>query len=462
MTTSRSQLQPCLAELLRTCVKPKPIVLQIARIVTQETTADDTNPKHRPPHTPRFYLTDGELCIQALLQPKLLTEHEVKVGDIVEVNDFGVRKAKRVNGNGKIVYLGVQNFSVLKETPLQDWADAGGFLRDIEHTEEPSPKRRRLTPPPSTQTGVGLIPKLTSNMKSARSEQGTTRTSGRKHAREASTDSESDFESAEVSLSQIQKRRQALNDLRQPEVSPAEGLHTKEDQPSSVLKAQHDTQAVSSVNTVRTPVPPSNPDPPPTDIAVLSKPTQPPPPVPTILPPYHPLSTLLTKPPQTPISLLTIVTYVSPNILTKPSSPFPPKRNIKLLDPSLSTHPLGHYYPQGVMLAVYKDARSFKPAVGSVVLVRGVVVQRVRLRDGPGTGREGLIMNVYGNVQEKLEGMANLESGGAVESGGGGAGAGAARGVKWVETDEEVLERMGWDVKGLKGWWEERCKDTQK
>ena len=151
MSDTEQKLQPCLAEILRTCIKPASMVLQVDGIVTQETTVDSGNRSSAPRSSntiTRFHLTDGELCIQALLQPVLLAHHDPKVGDRIEVRDFVIRKARRLNGSGKIIYLNIQDFAVLNQHNTKDWDGEGGFVKsDQEERSEPSPKRRKRNKP---------------------------------------------------------------------------------------------------------------------------------------------------------------------------------------------------------------------------------------------------------------------------------------------------------------------------
>jgi hypothetical protein len=458
-----SHLQPCIAEVLRTCIKPISIVLRIVRIVMVSQETEESSPKQRPQSVPRFSVTDGQLVLQALLTPTLLADTKFKVGDFIEVTEFTVRKAKKLNGEGKVIFLGIQDCSLLGQHLVEDWTDEGGFIRETTRVaeQETSPRGRRFTSPPS-QTGVGLTSISSTATMSSTSERLNTTKPGQKHARQASKDSESDFESTEVNLFQVQRRRQALRNL-QANTSTSQ---VSEFQETAQPLSGDPHEATSAVPTITPPVNPtltrtgptstrpsrSSPEsanPPPPTHHLPKLPTHLPPPI--TIPPYQPLSSLLHHPLSTPATIFVLTTYVSPNLISKPNSPFPPKRNIKLVDPSLFTHPLGTHYPQGVMLAVFKDARTFLPKVGDVLLIRGVVVQKITLRDGAGAGREGVILNVYANVTEKLAGMVGAE-GGVPMAGGE---------EKWVERDEGRLEEMGWDVKGLKGWWEEKGRSSQ-
>lgn len=423
MSDTEQKLQPCLAELLRTCMRPESMVLQVDGIVTQEPTVDlgNRSSASAPSKTiTRFQLTDGELCIQALLQPLLLADHDLKVGGRIEVRDFVVRKAKRLNGGGKVIYLNIRDFALLNQHSTKDWDGEGGFVKsDEEEDIEPSPKRRRRNtnrvahPSDDSQKGKQLpeadleAPSHTRN--------GSMTTNG-------DAESEDEFESLNIDLPQVQQRRQTLRTIRQadtPAASPSDGSEQPESPSRSgtAPEQRHDPTQL-------------NHEEPPGDAAKLRS-SSPPTPVsslpihnpPPLTPPYHPLSSLLSPdlPSKNyPITTLAIITYVSSALLSKPNSPFPAKRNIRILDPSLSQDPS---HPQGLSVAVYVDAKTFLPQPGTIALFRGIVMQKF--------GRE-IILNAYATLKDK---PAN---------------------EKWYIDDDQALEDMGFDIKGMQRWWEER------
>ena len=220
----------------------------------------------------------------------------------------------------------------------------------------------------------------------------------RSQAEDDVTDNESNsddgFESLDVDLHTIQERRQTLHNLQQTAAIPRPECE------------ENDTQ--------ETPRHVTPPPPPPTTFSSHHK-SRP------LTPPYHTLSALLssTLPHKNyPLTTIAIITYVSPSLLSKPNSPFPPKRNIRLLDPSL---PKSH--TQGLTLAVYIDAKTFFPAAGTIALFRGVVMHKF--------GKE-VILNAYAPLKDKPESE------------------------KWYVDDEVTLVEMGFDVKGMRAWWEHR------
>lgn len=445
MTEEDRQLQPCLAELLRTCVKPASMVLHVDRIVSQET-AVSANPSESSRAVTRFYLTDGELRIQALLKPSLLADCAVKVGDKIHLRDFVVSKAKRLNGSGKIIYLGIQQLDIVDQENSDHREQEGGFIKDDEVPLEPSPKRRKLDSSSSEATNVpGVIPSPPATMNRPRyrsKTQGSAIIQGKGHGRNDSIGSaDDDFESVDVDLSSVRQRRQALRSLHQPVLSPGQSSETKEQgQPKASPKlspqsAPPDLPPTIKANPIQSSTPKATTIEDRHTIPLSHELARPhasrepptvhqtrPPSSPNLTPPFHTLASLLSPSLPTrnyPLSTLAIITYISPTLTSKPNSPFPPKRNIKLLDPTL---PLAQY-PQGFTLAVYVEARSFLPAPGTIALFRGIVMQKFR---------DEVILNAYGGLKEKPEEE------------------------KWFIDDERVLEGMGLDVMGLRRWWDEK------
>ena len=157
------------------------------------------------------------------------------------------------------------------------------------------------------------------------------------------------------------------------------------------------------------------------------------------IPPLHTLSSLLQPPPHLPLpspsyacSIFAVTSWCSRN-LTYPSyawSPFPPKRHIKIQDPSIvSRHP-------GITLAVYDSAGTFKPKVGTVTLFRGVVMQR---------WENEVILNAYARRADR-------------DGDFGSAGHGER---EWYVDDEERLIGMGHDFRKMKDWWAERSQGRE-
>ena len=242
----------------------------------------------------------------------------------------------------------------------------------------------------------------------------------------ADAESDDEFESLDIDLSQVQQRRQTLRTIQQASVaaaSPRDDSAQRESPPTP----QEEPEEPYSPTDLDHEEPPGNGS----KLASSSSSTPgsflPTHNLPSLTPPYHPLSSLLSPnlPSKNyPLTTLAVITYVSSALLSKPNSPFPPKRNIRILDPSLARDPS---HPQGLSVAVYVDAKSFLPVPGTIALFRGIVMQKF--------GRE-VILNAYATLKDKAENE------------------------KWYIDDEQVLEAMGFDVKGMRRWWEDRVNEN--
>jgi hypothetical protein len=146
----------------------------------------------------------------------------------------------------------------------------------------------------------------------------------------------------------------------------------------------------------------------------------------------HPttLVTLLSQPPQKSFAcplLLAVISWVSPSLIHRANTPFPPKRHIKIHDPSI----IDRY--SGITVAVFVDAEKFKPSVGTVGLFRGLTMNWVQ-------GGQDVILNRY-----------PFKDGEGVDG---------AR--EWFIGDEGRLAEMGYDVEGWKASWNERSRARKK
>ncbi|KAK5062775.1 hypothetical protein LTR84_004850 [Exophiala bonariae] len=150
-------LRPCLAELLRTCVYPPRLLLKVEHVFrpaesdrngrSTMPTSNQTQPsgdhdnldvelRQSTPQSLRLALSDGQLQIQAVLATKLHTKEllELRKGDLLELKKFQVRRAPRVNGNGKVVYLGVDACEwVGSVTQEADEDLGGGFIPEVDY-----------------------------------------------------------------------------------------------------------------------------------------------------------------------------------------------------------------------------------------------------------------------------------------------------------------------------------------
>jgi len=513
------KVTPCLADLLRTCVHPPALLLQVEHVLCSDehsydrghvTAEEDESRQDNEdesgqsiPLYVRLALSDGELQIQALLATNLQTKEllEVRRGDLLEVKEFRVRKAPRVTGHGSVVYLGIEACQWAGTTAeIADEELAGGFFVEqglIEASGE--------DPLPTSSTIPRIARWGSSTEEEHNTEEATTPTThlsdskpsdvfriGRKRSRERQdvadklskrepcetkqipskvratptrrlkvrfaglTDDEAhgsdddDFETIAISPSTIQKRREVLHYVSQnapsrlvaapksfqlfdgkgagddagesPPISPEKQTARRRQNerergvgsPSgSNINSQPGIQATepqSPVSLTAGKHPPCPPDSSHPETQFPGSSTS------LLNPPIHTLATLLHSPTlprrNYTCSVFGVVTWLSPALTHKPNSPFPPKRHVKIHDPSISARRVG------VTLAVYVDAREFMPVVGTIALFRGVTMQRW----------EGeVILNAY----------ASLKDGGQ----------------EWFVCDEGRLQEMGFDVTGLRKWW---------
>jgi hypothetical protein len=437
--------------------------LRVEKIVVQTLSLDGAqNSSHDEPSTSSdkeqcegeayvLWLSDGELMIQAVLEQPLHHMFETgkcAIGSLLEITRFRVRRAKRIHGLGEVIYLAIADCETVPSrnpaisTGAYDLSNEGGFIRD----GIPSPKRKRrfssplaesLRQPPSP-TAVRDVP--------------------------LSQDLEWDgFETIEVDAEVLDRRRQALRGLSS-NTKPSASLNASEDQTLrkrrkllnneagsvSILHGRHDKavhfadedggkaledpissgdlpQAESSkflaIHQRKRPIPP---------LSALIKPSAITPAISSsTTPPLHTLISLLQPPSHSPLpsrnyacSVLAIISWCSPNLIF-PRHAQSPKRHIRIHDPSIA------FRYAGITLAVYDNAQTFKPEIGTVALFRGVVVQRW----------EGeVILNTYARRPDRDRDVREDEDG--------------ERG--WYVDDEERLVGMGYDVRGMRDWWSER------
>lgn len=435
--SSRQQtpdIQPVIAELLRTCVHPPVLPLQVDHVVRQPTTNGVSKDTVRHGYVTKLFLTDGELLIQALLHRKLSTLPEIEdlnAGDIVEIHDFVVKKVKRRNGRGHVVFLGVENCYVIKQetktrveeklekatsaSSLRDRTRlanddgdlevdeleqemAGGFFRDEsiasarakggdKHSPWDEPSNQSLE-----QKSLSTFPTITPPRSSNRKRKHTTIM--------VDSDSDNGFETASVDMSTVKRRRQVLHELDRNIVSSPNRPSTREHAVPSKLAASDTNGRLTDHlprNVEKTSIAVGQFDgsitnttdnrqlvPPRTSIHSSQ---------PSPWGPFRPLASLYS--PSLPaksfvLTTLVVPTYVSSHLISRPNGPLPAKRHIKIIDPSLASRLKisgSNLSGRGITVSVFRDALGFKPAVGHVALLRGLVMQR--LRNGE------VILNVY-------------------------------------------------------------------
>lgn len=467
------RLRPCIAELLRTRVQPRSLLLRIEKVIIEEASYFGSyeaklkdEDEHAQRRAYRLWLSDGEIVIQAVLAGHLHPIFEsdaTSEGSLLDLKRFKVQRGKRKHGAGEVVYLAIADYDVAisakPATPSAiDLDNEGGFIR--EQSQTPPTKKRGLSSPESGMARVFPPPVAMHTITSSQ---------------------ESDcFEDAQVDKEALGRRRQALhelsNNLHPTKTAKIERDHTESPRKRRRLLDRNDASTAihlpaqsqgidhahitepkqhHSIPPVKTsfaksPIQPSSAHSRPSSSGSASmrlpaldegksKPSPSPAPPPSEPPqtqsapppPLHTLNSLLHPPSHSPLpsrnylcSVFAIITWVSPTLLyPRPNSPFPPKRHIKIHDSSIASR------YAGITLAVYDNAANFKPVVGTMGLFRGVVMQRW----------EGeVILNAY--ARKRIEKEKEKERDGKED---------------WFICDEERLGGMGFDIVRMKQWWEE-------
>ncbi|KAK5938901.1 hypothetical protein PMZ80_009093 [Knufia obscura] len=603
------ELRPQIAELLRTCVHPQSLLLRVAYVELIDVKYDRheqaaSNSTNSTQHfdgvhhfTLKFVLTDGELMIQALLHRKLSGLRDaahIAVGDLLDIRTFAIKKSKRLNGEGHIVYIAIEDCHfLLQPSPKsqrlakdeQESANigsrkrrrgpqehirsfsadedesAGGFLRpstvkrqrfsgpasslDGEDEEikdfssgghrlldEGSPTARGAKADPTTPTMKPMNAKAqgvhnNSSKQSIEKSSSKGRLSSTFGARTALSDEEDEdndfFEEAEVNLATVKKRRTVLQKLDSNAfTTPRSPILDKEAIDHGVKKliaGSTNTQPVTPYNAapyettnemlqndldeeqktkakVQFAQPPhqasrrdgtfalsQTPTPLPqqrkTHIAPQAKSVQPTAPsqptqqslLPT--PPYHTLRSLRDPPPNQPLPnknyilmTLAFITWTGTSLIHRAGSPFPPKRHLKIVDPSLSssrppsrndqppqqsgssTFTAQTAFQDAVTVAVYLDAANFKPVAGTLALFRGLVMQRL--------GNGDIILNAYGRLKEqRFEEGSGTNVTGSVDAN---VDDSTGSDTHWFITNEARIRAMGYASKldYYREWWNEK------
>ena len=409
---------PAISELLRTG-HLAPLLLRVDRIVPQEVVTEDKKGKARVARVHRIFLSDDQLIIQALLQPNLGLE--IAEGDILKIHKYTVRKARKLDQSGQIVFLAVQDCDIVAQadkdpspTPAED---QGGFIRDKSASTFTAPsarsKRRSsdvsdldpTVPPPSKQPRLALSFEVESDSESEPA-----------MSAPSATQQSDDFETFTPNKQMTQFRRQALRELDPTTLAQQNSSVFRE---GTAAKSSHLDCNKTHLLTPQKSAAIKSPSPP-----TLSQPI-------AAEPQVTHLARLSETAPSTPVSILAVITWTGQTLL-RPSPAFPPKRQIKLHDISIGNLFLG------VSLAVYIDATNFKPPKGTVALFQDVVVQRCGSGGGDGEVNMNFMLNAYANPPTKLHDK-------GVES-------------NWYIDDETQLSAMGLEaeVEELKEWWADR------
>ena len=533
MTVPGGTLKPCLAELLHTCVHPASLLLRVEHVFRQAQTgchrnaydsrswgevgqeaprkrsrtitgnrADDTgdsesvsqpssrtgcSTQHEKPHAPqqclRLALSDGHLQIQAVLATHLDAVKELEdlqQGELVELKDFEIRSAPRLNGRGSVIYLCVQDcqWAGRDQAPAEPVDDSetveGGSLHDSE--DGMSPKK----PCPEEQKPVQGEYRSWSKKRATQSKHGGGQSQSTGKKPEATHLDESDddgsFDTLAVSQSQINQRRETLRQIRgtpaidiatpgrlmggmygqsrtlgsstapliplSPIGKRAEtaddkqyggNIKTRADNPDSAHRTRSDSNnALTTVHPMES-----------HSVMCFHPPTEQraPPVASNFRPETTTLASILSLPIQKgyTCNVFGVVSWISSSIIHRANMPFPSKRHLKIHDPSISTR------QSGITVAVFIGAEHFKPQVGTLALIRGLVLHQLR-------GGEDVILNRYplkapsqrlaAEHQELVERENNED--------------------EWFIKDECRLMEMGYDVEVMKTWWEERLAAKEK
>ncbi|KAK5265408.1 hypothetical protein LTR96_009311 [Exophiala xenobiotica] len=467
--------------------------------------SEETAHRDIVPDCLRLAVSDGQLQIQAVLARHLHRKEllELQKGDLIEVRDFQVRSAPRLSGQGRVVFLAVdacewigrdavneiepqfEEGFVREEIDEDTEQDIeGGFVR--EGTEDDTVDMDPATRNPLTRgesalgfteasidmqapgkrhydssSGENSRPNKRHLQQPARAKRKSTQDGRRSQIYEDDSDShstdEDSFDTVFVSQSQVEKRREVLKHISQNTRQPRIPAFSKPDYYSEVESDGGSTSGPplswtwpadeSNVSCDHTNVDeinvPSSVRP---SLKVDGKPTtgttsQ----FASVGAPVHTLSSLLDASSTLPrrsytCTILAVVSWVSPSIIHKPNTPFPPKRHIKIHDQTIS------HRQAGVTVAVFVDAKNFLPKIGTVALLRGVVMHRFA---------DDVILNKYANTPNTPTDLKGRGSDGDLAQL-------LFPEQDWFITDPEILVEVGFDVSSVTTWWEERERSRRK
>lgn len=533
----RPVLEPQLAELLHTLVHPPWLLLRVVDtqyVELHKTALDTCEISATPQETVKYLLSDDELTVQALLHrecDKLGIEHNASVDDLIKIHAFELKKSRRINGPGQVVYLLVSDCQFIlaedvdfevEKSGAQGYKRKHSMLGDLKSTgvrasgqpplmpvsgvvrkrarfaQDPveTPEHEDASDSSDSMLELKSSPSYTNSIKrsAAFSEvhkrhrdvipsPTKMRSTRRRRTAARPLDEQDDFEAIGSNQITSIQRRQALQPLDQNTINEMRGseeaassasansrlqpklkAEVKEidknqqglapriaegspsnipahpsmrERPSALLdsllyQVRDATYALSQPERARQLLqrPASRPstshgtvraDITTTSTMNTSSNLLPSPPFHTLRSLRHPAanSTLPSK--NYMLTTLAIVSWASPSLIQKANSPFPPKRHIKIVDPSLTaSRPSSRagndsqtasgladrsvtvgsqpFQPQNVFqeaitVANYIDASDFQPAVGTIALFRGLVMQRLANGD--------VILNAYGRLKDQ-------------------------------------------------------------
>ena len=456
-SSTPTNIRPSIAEILRTKVLPASLLLRVVRITAEsiaqrKSNDDDPASKVRLPGDRqscayRLYLSDEELMIQALLHHSLhycVKTQDIRTGSVLDLKKFTVKQANRLNGQGRIVYFAIDDLEVVPATKLavqdgkegipetfvcedkSDGKDIGRSTKrkrkDIEHqnllaptVEEVHDVDMHSLPSSQESDGFETVPEQVESVRKRRQLiKALSATVADDQSRLASTKLEAGPEhtnNATPKLSPVADGERSSEEDKVAKSAPCLSASAE----SQMMNGTSETTAPSlpSIRNVSTSTPSRSLD----------------------APPLHTLASLVD--PNTPLpakayvlSIFALISWVSPSLIWRPHSPFPPKRHIKIHDPSISDR------TSGITVSVFVDATHFKPRMGTVALFRGLIMRR--------WGGE-VILNAYAHLKEVIWNNSDGETTEVAQSG-------------WYVDDELVLRDLGFEVGRMKSWWEERSK----
>lgn len=467
-----NQLRPCLAELLRTRYYSPCLTFRIEKIIEETRRIDADCEGTRQLMTPRnlvgfrLVLSDGELMINATVKNilhQLMKNGSVEEGAFIEITKYGLRKAKRLNGKGGLLYMAIEGFhkvsdqgfydmnattrsdvSSIRHESSTDASEASVEVEDLPTQVEevlfrPSDIGKALLPEASQReiptTKKSLVSASERNSKRRKTEisplddsnkilQGecygplSMAAAGNIQETIENNPNDSDgFETMNRDSALIHKRREVLSQLSgNTRSSATDGGSLKPTISTNTLSNLKFPRAKSFQNfkveshdspiRYKDPLPKGN-----LHLGLAEQETM----IPSA--PVHTLLSLLEPAPPLPqktyrCAIFGLISWVSPSILRKLG--FPPKRHIKIHDQSV-----GDRY-SGISISIFHNAHNFVPEVGTIVLFSGLTAQ---------WWEKEVILNAYERDCQDHD---------------------------WVLWDEDLLQSKGFDVQGLRSWWEER------
>ena len=405
---SRIGLKPVIKEIVRTRFFGKPIELLVERIHVVPYRCEDEDDEEEESEAYRLWLSDGQKTIQAVLKPEIhpfVTSRDIRDGSVVLLTRYELRQAKRLNGEGHVLYLVIEDM----ESVDHDGRDSVPF------TFEPARSTQGTSGASSEST---VFPGLkssdeTSTKAAAAAADETPRDEGplgRKRALDETSPSPtpSKPKATRVSFEAARGRRDNVLFTRPktssgPTARPFSGhsslFSRPRTQPSPEAKRRAaGPDATTAIDTTTSTQQHDAPQP-------ITRPL-------TLVP-----LSQITGPPSSVqrnkiVDVLAVIASVAPSVTQRAQRPhldLPPSRDLRVVDPSTS---------KKVQLTVFVGAEDFVPAVGTVALFRSVTTHEW----------DGGSLKAYPRD---------------------------CRGKEWFVPWPWAVE--GCDVKAMKNWWEARA-----